>query len=285
MKIGVADRNGLLDHCDLNKLREAGVTALEYYCPINLRDPWYSRIEEKASRVAGSDFEIAVHLTGDIWSDLESFQTLTKVRLLELWGENLTTVVFHPCEHWPNRFLNCVQTEAICKVAAEAMNPIRYFCLENLPVDLKVPQRYGDMVDEVDRTARATGIRTCFDTGHYMASWQLQGNQKETFESARGDRELSPFERMYTDRIQHIHLNASVEAQEHQPLVASDTETRDLIWSFNHWNPDFDGIWSLEIDTYKPSVPQEVVLESLAVFQEWITNPVTPEIKPPRNMR
>jgi len=275
LKIGVADRNGLLDHCDLEKLREAGVTALEYYCSVNILHPDNS-IEEKVDRVAGLDFEIVFHVTGDIWSNLEDFQVLTKT---QLWGESLTTLVFHPCEHWPNRFLNCVQTEAICKVGAEAMNPIRYFCLENLPIDLEAPERYGDMVDEVYRMAKSTGVRTCFDTGHYLSSRQLQGSQKETFVSVRGDRELSIFERIYTDRVQHIHLNASIDAQAHQPLIASDTELRDLIWFFNHWNPDFDGIWSLEIDATKFPVPQEVVLESLTVFQNWIANPVTPEIK------
>lgn len=252
MNIGVTNRDGILSqNFTFQQLRAAGVKALEYYMS-DLPDRWYQTAElGKAASDAG--FEVVIHLPNQL-KDLTGVGCFLEGLVNDV---ALRVLVFHPVWIYTDpRSTNRVNTSEQCSFFSEWSSGLPVICcLENLPYSASALNRYGDNIGEVAANARSAMLGNCFDTGHYF--------------SGQGTDSFTELTVVTASRIEHLHIHAFIDGQDHHPLQDDDGSLQDLVTKFRLLRPEYEGIYSIEIVPFGHS-PDEAVLGSIATLRSFL---------------
>ena len=243
MKIGLANRDGIVSKLNISELKSAGVQAIELY----LR-PDNPSINDQIKELVDEGLEPVIHLAGDC--NQENLQTFLKEAPWHL----IQTVVFHPVESNETWSRNLAATEDLCHFLGQ--QKLRTFCLENLPYDSRVPERFGSVLGEVVSVAARSNLHNCFDTGHYFS-----GIANPQFTALNG---------VLAELIEHVHIHSYVNQEDHHPLQDDDGSLQRLIGYFRDLRPDYSGIFSIEIIPFGHSA-DDAVFGSIEALKQMIS--------------
>lgn len=242
MKYCLSNRGNIIERLDLEKLKTAGVEAVELYIRGELPSLFSQKGQILQLRTLG--LEVIVHTTGEVKNLFILDNFVSGLRVL-----GVNKLVIHPCEKFDDPGGREKNQEETIKICRRLMNFPVISCLENLPYDPTRLYRYGDNLAEIGEVVSLTGSAACLDTCHLLTS----------VSSAR----YTPIGLWFAHEIEHIHISSLVNGVEHRPLSEDDGSVMEILQEFRYLSPGFDGTVSLEIDFVNCDNPESEVFDSL----------------------